>query len=66
MSSISSSDGRRTSGGLDVFYSAPPTVTGFYLIRCADRARFRDVRSALSQLILPRYLAIFSLAPMRA
>jgi len=52
-------------GRLDVFYSAPPTVTGFYLI---DTLIARDVeafRSALSQLILPATtLAIFSLAPI--
>src|SRR6516225_11765229 len=52
-------------GRLDVFYSAPPTVTGFYLI---DSLLARDVeafRSALSQLVLPATtLAIFSLAPI--
>src|SRR6516164_2506781 len=52
-------------GRLDVFYSAPDTVTGFYLI---DTLIARDVeafRSALSQLILPAAtLAIFSLAPI--
>jgi ABC-type dipeptide/oligopeptide/nickel transport system permease component len=52
-------------GRLDVFYSAPPTVTGFYLI---DSLLARDVdlfRAALSQLILPALtLGIFSLAPI--
>jgi ABC-type dipeptide/oligopeptide/nickel transport system permease component len=52
-------------GRLDVFYSAPPQVTGFYLI---DSLIARDVetfRAALAQLILPAAtLAIFSLAPL--
>ena len=30
-------------GRLDVFYSAPPDYTGFYLIDSADRRRFRRV-----------------------
>jgi peptide/nickel transport system permease protein len=52
-------------GRLDVFYSAPPNVTGFYLI---DSLLARDLevfRAALAQLILPAAtLAIFSLAPI--
>ncbi len=52
-------------GRLDVFYSTPPQVTGFYLI---DSLIARDLglfRAALSQLILPGVtLGIFSLAPI--
>jgi ABC-type dipeptide/oligopeptide/nickel transport system permease component len=52
-------------GRLDVFYSAPPTVTGFYLIDALIARDFEAFRSALSQLILPAVtLAIFSLAPI--
>src|SRR5438876_335359 len=52
-------------GRLDVFYSAPPTVTGFYLIDTLIARDFEAFRSALSQLILPSLtLAIFSLAPI--
>ena len=52
-------------GRLDVFYRAPPTVTGFYLI---DSLIARDPETfvaALKQLILPALtLGIFSLAPI--
>ena len=52
-------------GRLDVFASAPPHWSGFYLI---DSLIARDVetfRAALAQLILPAAtLAIFSLAPL--
>jgi len=52
-------------GRLDVFYSAPPQVTGFYLI---DSLLARDggtFMAALKQLILPALtLGIFSLAPI--
>jgi peptide/nickel transport system permease protein len=52
-------------GRLDVFYSAPPQVTGFYLIDsllAKDTALFR---ASLAPLILPAAtLAIFSLAPI--
>jgi peptide/nickel transport system permease protein len=52
-------------GRLDVFYSAPTTVTGFYLIDTLIARDFEAWRSALSQLILPATtLAIFSLAPI--
>jgi ABC-type dipeptide/oligopeptide/nickel transport system permease component len=52
-------------GRLDVFYSAPPAVTGFYLIDALIARDFETFRSALSQLILPAMtLAIFSLAPI--
>jgi peptide/nickel transport system permease protein len=52
-------------GRLDIFYSPPPQVTGFYLI---DSLIARDVevfRAALAQLVLPALtLAVFSLAPI--
>ena len=52
-------------GRLDVFYSAPPAVTGFYLIDALIARDFETFRSAFSQLILPALtLAIFSLAPI--
>jgi peptide/nickel transport system permease protein len=52
-------------GRLDVFYTAPPQVTGFYLIDSLLAGEFETFRAALSQLILPgATLAIFSLAPI--
>ncbi len=52
-------------GRLDIIYSSPPHVTGFYLI---DSLLARDMEvfwAALKQLILPAAtLAIFSLAPI--
>jgi peptide/nickel transport system permease protein len=52
-------------GRLDIFYSPPPQVTGFYLV---DSLIARDVevfRAALAQLVLPALtLAVFSLAPI--
>src|SRR5258705_6877404 len=52
-------------GRLDVFYSAPPSVTGFCLIDALIARDFESFRSSLSQLILPALtLAIFSLAPI--
>ena len=52
-------------GRLDVFSSAPPTLTGFYLfdsLLAGDPATFR---AALSQILLPGVtLAIFALAPI--
>jgi peptide/nickel transport system permease protein len=52
-------------GRLDVFYSAPPTYTGFYLIDSLLSGDFETFRAALSQLILPALtLGIFSLAPI--
>ncbi len=52
-------------GRLDVFYDAPPQVTGFYLIDSLIAGNFELFRAALSQLILPgATLAIFSLAPI--
>jgi peptide/nickel transport system permease protein len=52
-------------GRLDVFYDAPPQVTGFYLIDSLITGNFEVFRASLSQLILPgATLAIFSLAPI--
>jgi len=52
-------------GRLDIFYSAPPHVTGFYLIDSLIAGEFETFRAALAQLILPAAtLAIFSLAPI--
>ena len=52
-------------GRLDIFFSAPPHVTGFYLIDSLIAGEFGTFRAALSQLILPAAtLAIFSLAPI--
>jgi len=52
-------------GRIDIFYSPPPQVTGFYLV---DSLIARDVevfRAALAQLVLPAVtLAVFSLAPI--
>ena len=52
-------------GRLDVFYSTPPHVTGFYLIDSLIARDFEVFRAALAQLALPAItLAIFSLAPI--
>jgi ABC-type dipeptide/oligopeptide/nickel transport system permease component len=52
-------------GRLDVFFSAPPQVTGFYLIDSLIAGDLEVFRAALAQLILPGLtLAIFSLAPI--
>ncbi|MFT4096077.1 MAG: ABC transporter permease [Rhodoblastus sp.] len=52
-------------GRLDVFSSAPPTVTGFYLIDSLIARDFETFRAALAQLALPAItLAVFSLAPI--
>ncbi len=52
-------------GRLDVFASAPPTVTGFYLIDSVIARDMATFKSALAQLLLPGItLAIFSLAPI--
>jgi ABC-type dipeptide/oligopeptide/nickel transport system permease component len=52
-------------GRLDVFYSTPPTITGFYLIDSLLTGDLEVFRAALAQLILPTAtLAIFSLAPI--
>jgi peptide/nickel transport system permease protein len=52
-------------GRLDVFYTEPPYVTGFYLIDSLIARDFETFRASLAQLILPgATLAIFSLAPI--
>jgi peptide/nickel transport system permease protein len=52
-------------GRLDVFYSPPPQLTGFYLIDSLAAGDFATFRAALSQLILPAAtLGVFSLAPI--
>jgi len=52
-------------GRLDVFYSAPTSYTGFYLIDSLVTGDFETFRAALGQLILPAFtLAIFALAPI--
>jgi dipeptide transport system permease protein len=54
-------------GRLDVFYSAPRSITGFYLIDSLLTGQFETFRASVAQLILPALtLAIFSLAPIRA
>jgi peptide/nickel transport system permease protein len=52
-------------GRLDVFFSAPTPITGFYLIDSIVTGNFGAFRAALSQLLLPGVtLAIFALAPI--
>jgi peptide/nickel transport system permease protein len=52
-------------GRLDAFATAPPNITGFYLIDSLLTGQFETFRAALSQLILPALtLSIFSLAPI--
>jgi dipeptide transport system permease protein len=52
-------------GRLDVFYDAPPQVTGFYLIDSLIAGQGEVFLASLKQLILPALtLAIFSLAPI--
>jgi ABC-type dipeptide/oligopeptide/nickel transport system permease component len=52
-------------GRLDVFFSAPKHVTGFYLIDSLIAGNLETFRAALAQLTLPAAtLAIFSLAPI--
>jgi len=52
-------------GRLDIFYSAPPQVTGFYLVDSALARDWEVFRASFKQLILPAAtLAIFSLAPI--
>jgi peptide/nickel transport system permease protein len=52
-------------GRLDIFYSPPPHVTGFYLIDSLLAGDGELFVAALKQLILPALtLAIFSLAPI--
>jgi len=52
-------------GRLDVFFSAPKHVTGFYLIDSLLEWNLETFRAALAQLALPAItLGIFSLAPI--
>jgi dipeptide transport system permease protein len=52
-------------GRLDVFFSAPPQVTGFYLIDSLIAGDGEVFMASLKQLVLPALtLAIFSLAPI--
>jgi len=52
-------------GRLDVFYSPPPQVTGFYLVDSLLNRDLATFRAAMSQLLLPGLtLCIFSLAPI--
>jgi peptide/nickel transport system permease protein len=52
-------------GRLDAFSTAPPQVTGFYLIDSLVAGDFALFRASLSQLVLPALtLGIFSLAPI--
>ncbi len=52
-------------GRLDVFFTAPPHVTGFYLIDSLLDRDWETFRAALSQILLPgTTLAIFALAPI--
>lgn len=52
-------------GRLDVFYSAPPMHTGFYLVDSLIEGDLETFRASLSQLILPAFtLGIFALAPL--
>jgi peptide/nickel transport system permease protein len=52
-------------GRLDIFYSPPPRVTGFYLIDSAIAGNGEVFFASLRQLILPALtLGVFSLAPI--
>ena len=52
-------------GRLDIFFSEPKYVTGFYLIDSLVAGDLETFRAALSQLVLPALtLGIFSLAPI--
>ncbi|MET0633249.1 MAG: ABC transporter permease [Xanthobacteraceae bacterium] len=52
-------------GRLDVFFSPPPHVTGFYLIDSAIAGNGEAFVASLKQLVLPAVtLGIFSLAPI--
>jgi len=52
-------------GRMDMLYSAPPTVTGLYLIDAALAGEGELWWAALKQLILPALtLAVFTLAPL--
>src|SRR5262249_5737415 len=52
-------------GRLDVFFSPPPQVTGFYLIDSLIDRNLETFWASLKQLALPAFtLGIFSLAPI--
>jgi len=52
-------------GRLDVFFSAPPPLTGLYLIDSLLTGGVETFRAVLAQLILPATtMAIFALAPL--
>jgi ABC-type dipeptide/oligopeptide/nickel transport system permease component len=52
-------------GRLDIFYSPPRQLTGFYLIDAAVAGDWEVLRASLKQLVLPAMtLGIFSLAPI--
>jgi len=52
-------------GRLDIFYSAPPDITGFYLIDSLLVGDLETFRAALAQILLPALtLALFALAPI--
>ena len=52
-------------GRLDIFFSPPPQITGFYLIDSAIARDWDVFVASLKQLVLPTLsLAIFSLAPI--
>jgi ABC-type dipeptide/oligopeptide/nickel transport system permease component len=52
-------------GRLDVFHSAPSSITGFYVVDSALLGEWDTFRASLSQLLLPVVtLAIFALAPI--
>jgi ABC-type dipeptide/oligopeptide/nickel transport system permease component len=52
-------------GRLDIFFSAPPQITGFYLIDSIIARDWEVFVASLKQLILPALtLGIFSLAPI--
>jgi peptide/nickel transport system permease protein len=52
-------------GRLDVFFSAPAKMTGFYLVDSLLQRDFGLFRASLAQLVLPAAtLGIFSLAPI--
>jgi ABC-type dipeptide/oligopeptide/nickel transport system permease component len=52
-------------GRLDIFFSPPPQVTGFYLMDAAIAGDGEVFRASLKQLLLPALtLGIFSLAPI--
>ena len=52
-------------GRIDVFATAPPTVTGFFLIDTVLAGDMEGFRATFAQLILPAVtLAVFALAPI--